>query len=298
MLPKQSFLHLRQTCHVIIFFFVACIVGNVHSVLADDGQTPIKPHSDLGITDTNTGLEAAHYPDYQFFGANYRQAENLGATWNRWKVDWSAVEFTPGEFNWSCKSQGCLPANQGSGNYFDYPELARSDEARGINSLVILAEIPECYQSGTICNIPMGGDDLIQGLDDNIFATGNGTTDDPTDPNINPASPINVVNRWAMFVYKAMQELRPLGVQHWQIMNEVNTNTYWTDAETGAQDYARAVEIVAKIIAYQGSDDQIILGGILYQYVETDPGGLNLWTEIMFGFLDDRVGSGSYSLDG
>lgn len=294
---KPSFLHVRQIYRLIGFFFAACIVGNTHSVLADNGRTPIQPHSDLGIADINTGLEAAHYPNYHFFESNYQQAQDLGATWNRWKVDWSAVEFTPGEFNWSCEGQWCLPATQGQGNYFDYYQLAIADEARDIHSVVILAEIPECYQAGSTCNNSEIGGSSIQGLDDDIFVTGSGTTDDPTNPNINPLAPINVVNRWALFVYKAMQELGPLGVQHWQVMNEVNTDEYWVSDEARAEDYARVVEIVAKIITYRGGNDQIILGGLLYEYDENEPGGLNEWTKIMFDILDDKVGLGNYSLD-
>jgi hypothetical protein len=127
-----------------LLLFVIFFLVQITPVGADDGQDIIKlpPHPDLGIVDINTGLETAHTPlppglGYKYLDANYQQALNLGTSWNRWKVDWSAVEEVSGQFTWVCQA-GCAP---GFGEYFDYPRLAQEDDARGINSLVILAEI-------------------------------------------------------------------------------------------------------------------------------------------------------------
>ncbi len=70
----------------------------------DETPNHVPPNPHIGVVDVNTGLETAHVsltPDqigYKFLDANYRQAQNVGASWNRWKVDWSAVERQASDF--------------------------------------------------------------------------------------------------------------------------------------------------------------------------------------------------------
>lgn len=296
--------HGKLLLSVFFSLFVLPIFTALH---ADGGESPnpVPPHEDMGIVDINQGLEAAHDPAYKYFEANYQQGLNAGATWNRWEVNWAAVEYEPGVFNWSCESTDCLAPNQGEGNYFDYPHLASSDEARGLNSLVILTEVPECYQAdnkiyGCYEADPKQNDPLIAGLNDDIFLLNNsGTTDDPQHPDINPNNPINVPNRWAWFVYQTMELLGPLGVHHWQVMNEVNTSAFWNNEEweNGEFDYIRTIEIVSKLIVYRQVPDTALLGGIAYDYNQLTGFGLNPWGRNMFFNLDDPLSLGEFELD-
>ena len=194
-------------------FFWLCLIAVPLSLHANGGEpvSPVPSHNDLGIVDINQGLEAAHHPAYKFFEANYQQGLHLGAAWNRWEVNWAAVEQKSGIFNWVCKNTDCLAPDQGHGNYFDYLKLASTDEVLGLHSLVILTEIPECYKAdNTIdpkrgCYIAEPGDPLVKELNNNIFLLQNGySTDDPHHPDIHPDSPILVSNRWAWFVYQTM----------------------------------------------------------------------------------------------
>lgn len=119
---------------VIVSFLVFSLAAR--QLLAD--ETPrepvVPPHPGLGIADINTGLEAAHTPPapagvdvaYRFLDSNYQQAQNLGATWNRWKIDWHAVEITRTvnqttviEVSWACRNHDCLPPDlQGPGELY------------------------------------------------------------------------------------------------------------------------------------------------------------------------------------
>lgn len=301
----RSFLnHGKLLLSVLFNLFLLLIFTTLH---ADGGESPnpVPPHGDMGIVDINQGLEAAHDPAYKYFEANYQQGLNIGSTWNRWEVNWAAVEYEPGVFNWSCESTDCLAPNQGEGNYFDYPHLAIADEAHDMDSLVILTEVPECYQAGnTIYGCyeadPKANDPLIAGLHDDIFLLNNSnTTDDPHHPDINPNNPINVPNRWAWFVYQAMELLGPLGVHHWQVMNEVNTSAFWNNEEweNGEIDYVRTIEIVSKLIIYRQVPDTVLLGGVAYQYDIATGFGLNPWGRDMFFNLDDSLSLGDFELD-
>jgi hypothetical protein len=131
-------------------------------VYADDGTKPnaVQPNPRLGIADLNTGLEAGHLPPnggYQdWFKANYDQTENTGAQWNRWEVNWSRVENNADpnmppdytDYDWSCVWDGSgTPPDEcpNNGDRYDYLRLAQEDEVRGIQSLVVLTEVPQPY---------------------------------------------------------------------------------------------------------------------------------------------------------
>lgn len=245
---------------------------------ADDGTNPFaaSPNTHLGIADLNTGLEAGHLPpngNYQdWFQANYDQTENTGVQWNRWEVIWPRVENnadpnTPPDYNdydWSCvwDGTGTAPAEcPDDGDRYDYLRLAQEDEARGIQSLVLFTGVPEPYQNNS------GGPKILGLLEDVFMTTSGTTTNDPSNPNINLANPINANNRWASFFYHATIRLGELGVHHWQIMNELNDNTYWAGGEAG---YVRALEVSSRVLQYrqlhgQALEDQIILGGLIYK---------------------------------
>lgn len=296
---------------VIVSFLVFSLA--VRQLLAD--ETPrepiVPPHPGLGIADINTGLEAAHTPPapagvdvaYRFLDSNYQQAQNLGATWNRWKIDWHAVEITRTvnqttviEVSWACRNHDCLPPdlqgpNNGAGKWFDYPRLFQEDEARGIKSLVVLDEVPKFYKPGGSHNTT---GHLIEGIFTSTFQTMSGTTDDPNNPDIDPNNPMNPNNKWASFFYSATRISESSGIRHWQIMNEMNKDLFWVvpdDPVLGPQTYVRLLQVANKIIQYDGLPDQIISGGLVYgwaningrqeQCFADNAGMLNDWAEQM-----------------
>ena len=149
---------------VYVWFLVLVMFVWPVTSYGDEPPNRVLPNPDIGIADINMGLEAAHVSltadqiGYRFLDANYQQAQNAGASWNRWKVDWGAVERQPGEFHWSCRAE-CFDGPN-AGKWFDYPRLAREDADRGIHSLVILDEIPPFYQTAS---------PVIEGLLADIF---------------------------------------------------------------------------------------------------------------------------------
>lgn len=91
----------------LVFILLLLLIMLICPVKSHGDEPPnhVPPNPHIGVADINTGLEAAHVsltPDhigYKFLDANYQQAQNAGASWNRWKVDWSALERQPGEFH-------------------------------------------------------------------------------------------------------------------------------------------------------------------------------------------------------
>lgn len=94
---------LKKTLVYVWFLVFVMFVWPVTSY-GDELPNRVPPNPDIGIADINMGLEAAHvsltadHIGYKFLDANYQQAQNAGASWNRWKVDWSAVERQASDF--------------------------------------------------------------------------------------------------------------------------------------------------------------------------------------------------------
>lgn len=263
------------------------------TVFADKGEpvNPVHPNEILGLADANTGLETGHlspngnYRDW--FQANYDQTKNVGVQWNRWAVEWSKVESSanpnqPPDYHWFCvwDGTGTVPAEcPNDGDRYDYLRLAQEDEVRGINSLVVLTEIPGGYQTA-----PEGS--RIVGLNTGIFnVLPAGTTDDPAHPNIDPNNPINTNNRWAAYFYEATVVLGNIGVHHWQIMNEMNLSEAW-GSEQWRNDYIRVIMVADNILQYrqglgEALDDQIIIGGSIYVYPGDNPNAYD-WVFLMY----------------
>lgn len=244
--------------------FLLLFLLSVSTVTADDGLiiNPVPSNEAFGIADINTGLEISHDPSngggYLYLQSNYTQAQNVGIAWNRWAIRWDYVERIQGELTWSCN-------NCGTGERFDYLDLALADSQENIHSLVILTEIPSFYMPGG------GGNqsgDLVEGITTPTFKTEFGFTDDPNSSGI---IGINPANKWALFFDGATQTLGQFGVHHWQIMNEMNQPGFWSPQNglnplEGPMTYIRLLEITSKIITYREIPDKIIVGGLLYTY--------------------------------
>jgi len=169
----------------------------------------------------------------------YQNALLLGTGWTRWPLYWTAVETSPGQWDWSA-----------------YDELVIDDVRHGLNINAILLDRPQFYADG----------DIIAGLNEPIFADG---TDTP-----GSGKALNPNNPWANFVYQAVQRYKPAGilaqqqgwssgqgVTIWEVWNEPDLAQFWRG---GINNYARLLK-VAYLAAHQADPAaNVMFGGLLY----------------------------------
>lgn len=85
----------------LVYIWLMLLIMLVYPVTSYGDEPPnrVSPNPDVGVADINMGLEAAHvsltadHIGYKFLDANYQQAQNAGASWNRWKIDWSCSQW-------------------------------------------------------------------------------------------------------------------------------------------------------------------------------------------------------------
>jgi len=200
--------------------------------------------------------------------ARFDRARQLGARWDRWPLYWSGVETSPGVYQWA-----------------SVDTALRDALAQGFEVSLILLGTPSFYAAGGLSlRTPIGGSILRRsdarapsapiaiaaanppaGLYEPIFADG---TDRP-----GPGKQINPANRWAVFVYQAVDRYRPggaasrevpgwpagRGVRDWEIWNEPDLSFFWSGS---AADYARMLKVAA--IAARQADPQarLLFGGL------------------------------------
>lgn len=225
--------------------------------------TPEGPGPDFGLV----FITSAEWPAD---AARFDRARQLGARWDRWPLYWSGVEVAPGVYQWS------------------HVDAALRDAlAQGFEVSLILLGTPGFYAAGGAPTRPAIGGSILRrppagpptpeapiglaaanppaGLYDPIFTDG---TDRP-----GPGKAINPANRWAAFVFRAVERYRPggaagrevagwpagRGVRHWEIWNEPDLSFFWNGT---AADYARLLKVAA--IAARQADPQarILFGGL------------------------------------
>lgn len=196
--------------------------------------------------------------------AHYQNGLSTGATWDRWPMYWSRIEFpNPGEFHW------------------DYQDTAvKGVIDHGLKLNAILLGTPNFYRtdrssaptSQPTPNVPTYSPvalDTLQsgvpmGLEAPIFADG---TDIPGD-----GKAINVDNKWAVFVETAVNRYKPggilaqqegwaggSGVTHWEMWNEPDLTHFWDGT---AEDYARLLKVGYLAAKHADPHAQVIFGGL------------------------------------
>ena len=191
----------------------------------------------------------------------YQNALSTGATINRWPIYWPIVEWSQNTFSWSTQDATVL-----------------ADLARGLQVNAILLGTPSYYQTGVPLPAPQspeirpeGNLSLYaperatpQGLYEPIFDDG---TDVP-----GAGKNINSGNRWARFVYLAVNRYKPggvlaqqhnwptgMGVRHWEMWNEPDLTSFWDGT---LADYARLLKVGYLAAKQADSQSQILFGGL------------------------------------
>lgn len=196
--------------------------------------------------------------------ADARQYENAlatGAALNRWPIYWPIVESTAGAFDWQAQDA-----------------TVRVDLAHGLQINAILLGTPAYYQTGAPLPAPQSPDvrpqgnlslyaaerATPQGLYAPVFSDG---TDAPA-----PGKTINPANRWARFVFLAVNRYKPGGVlaqQHnwsagqgvriWEMWNEPDLTSFW---DGSLADYARLLKVGYLAAKQADAQAQVLFGGL------------------------------------
>ena len=202
-------------------------------------------------------------------GARYQQGIATGADWNRWPLYWYNVETSPGEFNWNYADVWL--GDRLATNLAD--DVIAADLAHGFRTEVILMGTPGFYASGGQVNTappqvghrPAGWRDpsksvltpqspattLPTGLYTPVFGDG---TDRP-----GLEKTINENNKWARFVFRAVERYSPAGITHWEIWNEQDYTFFWSGTAT---EYARLLKVAYLAAKHADPDAQVIFGGL------------------------------------
>ena len=231
-------------------------------------------------------------------GRQYQNGVSTGADWNRWPVYWFNIELSPGGFNWSTQDRVVL-----------------DDIAHGLRTDAILLGTPGFYQTEPALffapqpDQPAGNLSLTapqaatpQGLYDPIFTDG---TDVP-----GPGKQINSNNRWARFVFLAVNRYRPggvlaqthnwpagVGVTHWEMWNEPDLDIFWNGS---LPDFARLQKVGYLAAKQADGNAQVIFGALANNFQK-----LTYYNDVMalydgdplaasFGYFHDILATHSY----
>lgn len=186
----------------------------------------------------------------------YQNGLASGASWNRWPLYWFNIEQLPGQFNWANQDAAVL-----------------DDVANGLQLNAILLGTPGFYTTDDSTRIsrpprPRPGQLSLDGAEratpiglfDPIFSDG---TDQPA-----PGKVPNPDNKWAVFVWQAINRYKPggvlaqanswpngVGITHWEMWNEPDLNIFW---DAPLADYARLLK-VGYLVAKQADPDAVVL---------------------------------------
>ena len=217
----------------------------------------------------------------------YQNGLATGAGWNRWPVYWFNVERAPGNYDWSTQDR-----------------VVRDDVAYGLQTNVILLGTPGFYLTEPALYFvpprgqPAGNLSLTnpqtatpQGLYEPVFNDG---TDLP-----GPGKQINANNRWARFVFLAVNRYKPggvlaqahnwpagAGVTHWEMWNEPDLNIFW---DGSLADYARLLKVGYMAAKQADGAAQVIFGALANNFQQ-----LSYYNDVM-AIYDDDPAAGPYN---
>ncbi len=220
----------------------------------------------------------------------YQNGLSTGASWNRWPLYWSNIEQSPGQFNWSTQDATFL-----------------DDLAHGLKLNAILLGTPGFYSTDDSVRAsrpPRPRPGLLSldaaeratpvGLFDPIFNDG---TDQP-----GPGKTPNPENKWAVFVWQAVNRYKPggvlaqayqwpagAGITHWEMWNEPDLGSFW---DAPLEDYARLLK-VGYLVARQADPDAVVLfAGLANNY----EGNFHYYRDVLTLFSNDpmAVANGYY----
>ncbi len=240
---------------------VILLVGINHAPLPAQIPLPTSaPASEDYVRARRLGITFISSADHPASEERYRNALVLGAGWNRWPLYWDRIETSPGVFDWSA-----------------YDRLVNDDVQHGLGINAILIGRPGFYADGG----------SISGLREPIFSN---VGDVPVE-----GAAINPANRWATFVYQAVNRYKPggllatqlgweagAGITIWEAWNEPDLPMFWSGS---AEEYARLLKVTYIVTEYAHPESNVVFGGLAYGNPETN----NLLADVLDVFQQDPL---------
>lgn len=212
----------------------------------------------------------------------YQKGLSTGVAWNRWPIYWFNVEQSPGNYNWTAQDA-----------------TVKDDIAHGLKTNAILLGTPGFYTTDDSLRLSrpprlrpgqLSLDAAERatpvGLYSPIFTDG---TDDP-----GPGKPVNPDNKWAVFVWLAVNRYKPggtlaqangwpagVGVTHWEMWNEPDLDIFW---DASLEDYARLLKVGYLVAKQADPDAQILFAGLANNYAK-----INYYRDVLAVFANDPM---------
>ena len=225
------------------------------------------------ITMTQFGFAFISSAEARAAEIRYQRAAEAGATVNRWPFYWYAIEQNPltqpGVFSWAWQDENTI-----------------NDVSHGLTiDAILMGTPPDLSTGGAAPNaalrakpgrLPASDWDAFgpagisgvasppKGLYLSVFSDG---TDVP-----DPGKSINPENRWARFVYAAVERYRPggvlaqqqgwtdgQGIRVWEIWNEPDLSFFFNGT---VSDYARMLKVAFLAARHADPHAQIVFGGL------------------------------------
>ncbi len=232
-----------------------------------------------GRADEGRQTTAAHSPEYgvvfissaedrhpgsgrtpESISQQYANGLSTGASWNRWPLYWFNIEQTPGYFDWAMQDATAL-----------------DDIAHGLKINAILLGTPGFYTTGDSVRMsrpPRPRPGVLEldsperatplGLYEPVFSDG---SDVP-----GPGKTPNPDNRWANFVWLAVNRYKPggelaqahgwpdgVGITHWEMWNESDFDSFW---DSPLEDYARLLKVGYLTAKQADPNAQVLFAGL------------------------------------
>ena len=232
--------------------------------------TPTLTPKIISLAHMQFGLAFISSPDLPAAETRYQRATLLAAHLDRWPMYWYAIETDPLH----------------QPRVFDWRKVdahVSADFAHGLDVLPILMLTPPHLATGGNPNAPLphlgelpaqtaaGAPQRISsvaspphGLYEPIFADGSDLPD--------PGKAINLDNRWAIFVYEAVNRYKPggvlaqqqgwpasQGILHWEIWNEPDYDYFFSGTPA---DYARLLKVAYLSARHADPQAYLIFGGL------------------------------------
>jgi hypothetical protein len=218
------------------------------------------PVSEDYVRSRRLGITFISSADHPASEERYRNALVLGTGWNRWPLYWDRIEVAAGVFDWSA-----------------YDRLVNDDVRHGLGINAILLGRPGFYADGG----------SIAGLRDPIFTNGG---DVPT-----AGAAINPFNRWANFVYQAINRYKPggvlasqfgwaggAGITIWEAWNEPDLQMFWSGS---VEEYARLLKVTYIVAQFAHPESYVMFGGLAYG----NPDTFNILADVLEVFAQDPL---------
>ncbi len=211
----------------------------------------------------------------------YQRGLSTGAAWNRWPLYWFNIEQSPGNFNWATQDAA-----------------VKDDLAHGLKLNAILLGTPGFYTTGDVVRLSrpprlrpgqLSLDSAERATPVGLFTPAFSDGTDVPGPGKVP----NPENKWANFVWLAVNRYKPggvlaqangwpagVGVTYWEMWNEPDLEIFWN---APLEDYARLLKVGYLVAKQADPNAQVLFAGL------ANVSKLNFYRDVLAIFAEDPL---------